>query len=400
MQSQYLYNQGYNLGYGAGAGVTLFPQGSAVTTPAGCTHFGGNPSGFDIIADLIPEANQPDATEAGLNGDELSTFETTFDILLQPLPSDGFRYGWVNLSQAIRSNYTAFQVNNLAPCCIPISPGDSENQFVDNTNTTLPWNNNPVSDSFRANGNETTGHFMGMCNLISGEAHYTWYQFAYQHVPGDEEPMVLVTIPTSSGAVQATPSSNATLSAGPPTVLQSLPLTNPPSMRAFPAANWAQVIDNYTAFPETSWGADGGSILGQCSSFISTSNESSISVPEWYVSAGSLFLNPYAPSDQVEYTGSASWSVAAVQPGATVNSNGLRLTAADFTLGRAFAQGGVSKSWFPFQAKQSSEFNASTLLSPASFWILQDANNIDNSYGKYGSTFDYSWVTMAETARS
>ncbi|KAK9807188.1 hypothetical protein WJX73_005815 [Symbiochloris irregularis] len=407
VQSQYLYNEGVALGYGAGAGVTLFPQGSAITTPGGCRHFGGDPSGFNIfsikpipqqpvtnmteyvarwqhptqgsifgkssadncgpcnnvcpcnltdgrafgyfpLGDTLPDgpynygmfddhygweatAQQPfQPKETGYDGNEQSTYNTTFEILLQPHPEDGFTYGWVNLTDAMRSSDTAFHVNNLAPCCIPISSGDSENLFVDNSNTSAPW-----YLSFRANGANTTGSFMGQCDLSTGEAYFTWYAFAYSHVPGDKEPQVLVIIPASATAVHTAPVSTGNLSAGPPTMLQSLPLSDSSSSRTFSAVGWVPVFDNYTVFPETPRRAAG--ILDQCTTFITTDNETATFVPEWYTSAGLFY-------------------------------------------------GSVPQ-------------EATTPVScPAIFWILQDGDNLDSSVGKYGAYYNYTWATMDESS--
>lgn len=84
-----------------------------------------------------------------------------------------------------------------------------------------------------------------------------------------------------------------------------------------------------------------------------------------------------------------------MQPGATKGTDNATLTAADFILGRAYSQSSptsipLARSWFPkADARNGSEFNASTLLSPPIFYILQ---------GKAQATPDACWSAQWHAA--
>ncbi|KAK9803523.1 hypothetical protein WJX73_002438 [Symbiochloris irregularis] len=357
-QAPYLYNQGVGLGYNNSAGVTLFPQGQAVTVPNGCTHIGGSPPGYNefpnvtvhmteyvgrwrhpTLGNIFGKASadncgpcnntcpcnlsegrsfgyfpEPNASPYGF-GDTNDHYgfeataqqfdypfssnwsypQDTFDILLQPETSDGFEYAWVPLSEAVNSSET-FQIEGNAPCCIPLSEDDRDNIYSDNHNTSWVW----YDSSFRPTGENITGSLMGTCNLAAQEAAFTWYAFAYRHVPGDAEPMVLITRSTSSGSASALTANAQAVFSAPNAILQPLPLggssSNFQPMNF--TANWTSATELVSAFPANY------ALANQCRSTVTTgNNESSTYVPAWY--SGGAINGTDVP---------APWAIAALQP--------------------------------------------------------------------------------------
>ena len=59
-----------------------------------------------------------------LTEDQQATVNTTFDILLEPDAAEGFEYLWVPWSQIEDSQYTVFELDGHAPCCITLTAAD------------------------------------------------------------------------------------------------------------------------------------------------------------------------------------------------------------------------------------------------------------------------------------
>lgn len=132
-------------------------------------------------------------------GGDISRWNYTFEILVQPAPDAGFSYGWQNFSALTAPASTSVPVNmsGSAPCCIPIAPveaqirSDNAGPDYDPSDTTSPA-------TWRPQGATPKGRLMGSCDLASGSARFSWYGKMYNisMAQGAGDSQVLVTTPS------------------------------------------------------------------------------------------------------------------------------------------------------------------------------------------------------------
>ena len=139
---------------------------------------------------------------------DVSYYNNTFDILLQPPPGAGFSYSWVNASSLNAAGYAPFNISGLVPACVPLSAGSLQQQIM--TNNLPPYADNSTNPiTWRPQGAYPYGTAMGWYDLASGNASFTWYSNVYTITPaqgsGQSQIMVMNTTGLSTSPAPSQP---------------------------------------------------------------------------------------------------------------------------------------------------------------------------------------------------
>lgn len=151
----------------------------------------------------------------GHQWDAYSSWNDTFDRLVHPSPDAGFVYTWLKSSQIATTNLTVFAIAGWTPCCIPMELGivRDMNQIrahdmqafkitlqISNSDMPVTFNTFDVQ-GFEPNPEGGVGDAIGICNLTSRIAQFTWCGRAYEaNMTDDMQSLFIDQSPSLSSA--------------------------------------------------------------------------------------------------------------------------------------------------------------------------------------------------------